>query len=346
MGKGLPGAFIAAAVRNQFLRVKLEQALRSAGAGVAEPADIVNEVSGRISQELIHLESFVTLSYARFNLRSLCFNFVDCGHTPIIHFHRESERCWLVKGRNLPLGFSEEEVYTQSSLPFEESDILFFYSDGISEARNQAGEFYGEHRIVAVIEENYAKSAQEIINAVKGSVLHFSEGNFLADDFTCVCVKMNALPCAAACRHGIFPGDMKVLSNVREFITECLAEDAFAAISREEKEGIIIAGNEAASNVIDHGLDPNGESSFYMEIGVVSDWLFLRFIYAGKPFPWTAQRSPQVESLQERGYGIFIMEQLMDSVNYATDSRGGIMMTMMKKFEKKFEKFEKSLKKV
>ncbi|MDR2588276.1 MAG: SpoIIE family protein phosphatase [Spirochaetales bacterium] len=338
MGKGLPGAFIAAAVRNQFLRVKLEKALLTSAGDVPETNDVVNEVSGKICPELIHLESFVTLVYARFDLDSRLFNFVDCGHTPIIHFREQTERCWLVKGRNLPLGFSEDELYVQLVLPFEENDIFFFYSDGISEARNQAGEFFGEKKIVAIIEENNAKSSAEIIGAVKNAVIDFCEGNSLADDFTCVCMKMQASASDEMLRwHGIFSGQISVLPNVRSFIRECLSGGEFDDLSPEAKEAIVLAGNEAASNVIGHGLAPEDESGFYMEIGKTKSWLFLRFIYAGKPFAWTQERKPRVESLQERGYGMFIMEQLMDSVIYANDFRGGIMMTLIKKFEKSWK---------
>ncbi|MDR3201229.1 MAG: SpoIIE family protein phosphatase [Spirochaetales bacterium] len=340
MGKGLPGAFIAAAVRNHFLQVKLDMALR----GPKEfpgPGNIVAEVALRTSPELIRLDSFVTLDYCRFDLSVRRLDFVDCGHTPLVHFHSDTQRCWLVKGRNLPLGFSETEDYVQHSIPFGENDILFFYSDGISEARNQQGEFFGEQRLVSVIERHHEKSAQSIVRLVKEAVIDFCEGNYsLADDFTCVAVKLRGLSGdGEMVRHtAVFPGDVSALPAVRAFITDCLEKNPF--LPEEEKLKIISSGNEAAANVIKHGLDITDTDStdeekagFYLDLGTNHDWLYLCYRYAGKPFNLPQRQKPQIEELKEHGYGVFIMEEFMDSVTYANDFRGGMMLNLVKRFE-------------
>jgi anti-sigma regulatory factor (Ser/Thr protein kinase) len=68
---------------------------------------------------------------------------------------------------------------------------------------------------------------------------------------------------------------------------------------------------------------------------ITGSCFLLRYIYTGKPFPvWVETPEPKVESFQERGYGIFIMEQVMDSITYANDFRGGMMMTLVKRFDK------------
>ena len=43
----------------------------------------------------------------------------------------------MLPGTNLPLGVIEGEIYDQITVPFEPGDILLFYSDGVTEARNQ-----------------------------------------------------------------------------------------------------------------------------------------------------------------------------------------------------------------
>jgi anti-sigma regulatory factor (Ser/Thr protein kinase) len=242
-----------------------------------------------------------------------------------------------VKGKNLPLGFSDTEHYVHMSIPFEENDILFFYSDGISEARNQKGDFFGERRIVSVIEQNHEKSSQDIISAMKDAVIDFSGGNSLADDFTCVSVKMTALSGTRIFRyHGVFPNTIDALQNIRDFIWNSLEASPLAVLPQMEKEKIILAGHEAASNVIEHGIVRGIESSFYLELEISESCFLLRYVYAGKSFPmWIEAPEPNVESLQERGYGIFIIEQVMDSITYANDFRGGMMITLVKRFAKK-----------
>jgi len=72
------------------------------------------------------------------NRRNL--DLVDCGHTGIIHWHSKTGLCEMVHGDNLPLGIREGEIFNQISVPFESGDLLLFYSDGVTEARNFAGE--------------------------------------------------------------------------------------------------------------------------------------------------------------------------------------------------------------
>ena len=78
----------------------------------------------------------MTLCYARLDLHAQRLALVDCGHTGVIHFHGKTSLCTMVHGNNLPLGIRAGEVYEQISVAFEPGDVLLFYSDGVTEARN------------------------------------------------------------------------------------------------------------------------------------------------------------------------------------------------------------------
>jgi serine phosphatase RsbU (regulator of sigma subunit)/anti-sigma regulatory factor (Ser/Thr protein kinase) len=334
MGKGLPGAFLAAALKSHFLRVTLEMVLRRAGNSVPEPEEIINEVHRRISDSLIRLNSFITLIYARFDLDRRRFDFVDCGHMPVVHFHAVTERCWMVKGPNVPLGFSEKEKYIQCSIPFAEGDILFFYSDGIIDAKNQRNESFGDRRLLSHIEKHSSLSSKKLITAIKKSVLEFSEGLAFSDDFTCFSVKFPT-PGKKGPRinRKLFPGRISSLAGVRTFLSKSTAGTDL--LPAEDHEKIVLAGSEAAANVIVHGIEKRRGSRFLMETGVAEDWLFIRFTYPGREFLPTEIKPPKTELLEERGYGMFLMHKIMDSVTYASDLRGGMMLTMVKRFDRK-----------
>ena len=104
-----------------------------------------------VARQLIELESFVTLCYARFDLRNRRVDFVDCGHTTTIHFHASTGTCALLQGENLPLGVSEGEIYGQIRVPLHPQDVLLFYSDGLTETRNSAGELFGIERLAKCV---------------------------------------------------------------------------------------------------------------------------------------------------------------------------------------------------
>ncbi len=113
-------------------------------------------------RHLIDLDSFVTLCYARLDMSKRALELVDCGHTGIVHLHGGTGRCEMLHGDNLPLGVREGEIYDQMSVGFEPGDLLLFFSDGITEARNPAGELFGMERLAECVRGERAARARGI----------------------------------------------------------------------------------------------------------------------------------------------------------------------------------------
>ena len=72
----------------------------------------------------------------------------------------------MLQGVNMPLGFPEQDPIRQIAMPFDSGDMFFFYSDGLTEARNPDGEFYGEERLVDLISAEAQIGAEKLINVV------------------------------------------------------------------------------------------------------------------------------------------------------------------------------------
>ena len=70
-------------------------------------------------RHLIDLESFVTLSYARFDLSRQQLDLVDCGHTGMMLAHARTGGCEILHGTNLPLGIRQGEIFAQMTVAFE-----------------------------------------------------------------------------------------------------------------------------------------------------------------------------------------------------------------------------------
>ena len=147
MGKGIPAALLGAATKSHFLEALSDLMALSKDGKLPEPKEIVMLAHADMVRHLIDLESFVTLCYARLDLNRRSLDLVDCGHTGIIHLHGKTGLCEMLHGDNLPLGVREGEIYDQISVPFEPGDLLLLYSDGITEARNPAGELFGVERL-------------------------------------------------------------------------------------------------------------------------------------------------------------------------------------------------------
>jgi serine phosphatase RsbU (regulator of sigma subunit) len=95
-----------------------------------------------------------------------------------------------LRGENIPLGFSEREIYKQVVVPIEAGDMFFFYSDGVTETKNETGEFFGEDRLIELIRAHGGLEPEALIDTIRSSVVAFARTETFADDVTCVAVKV------------------------------------------------------------------------------------------------------------------------------------------------------------
>jgi len=188
MGKGIHAALVGAGVKSQFLR-SLNSLMASTNS-LPEPKQIVQDVHRNIVKNLMELETFVTLCFARFHLKSRKVTLVDCGHTRTIHFQRSVGACTTLTGDHVPLGFLEKDIYKQRSAEIEPGNILFFYSDGVTEAQNKDGEQFGEDDLMACICRNGHLSADDLIQVVRNVIVEFTGSETFCDDLTCVAIRI------------------------------------------------------------------------------------------------------------------------------------------------------------
>ena len=129
----------------------------------------------------------------------------------------------------------------------------------------------------------------------------------------------------------VIANDTKHLTVVREFIARLIQQ---SALSKEDENKIILAVDEAVTNVIEHGYDSQNEGS--IEIDVVSTPTSFKITIrdTGKIFNPTSTPSLNVQDHvkmgRKKGLGIFLMRQIMDEVKYTF--RDGVKneLTMVK----------------
>ena len=85
------------------------------------------------------------------------------------------------------LGIFPDNNYEQAELPLGPGDRLVFYTDGITEARNPAGDEYGEDRLTAAARRAHRDSIDAMKDALLADVNQFTGGKF-DDDATLIVV--------------------------------------------------------------------------------------------------------------------------------------------------------------
>ena len=110
-------------------------------AQLPEPKEIVTLAHADMVRQLIDLESFVTLSYARFDLSRRHLDLVDCGHTGMMVVRARTGACEILHGNNLPLGIREGEIFDQIAVHVRAGrsvPVLLGWDHGNAQSRRRA----------------------------------------------------------------------------------------------------------------------------------------------------------------------------------------------------------------
>ena len=330
MGKGIPAALLGAATKSHFLQALSRLISLAAPGTLPEPKDIVTLAHSEVARQLIELESFVTVCYARFDLTNHQVDFVDCGHTTTIHFQAQTGTCAMLQGENLPLGVSEKEIYEQVRVPLHPGDVLLFYSDGLTETRNGAGELFGIERLAECVQTHGRLEPEELIDQIRRAAVAFSNSETFGDDLTCVAVRIEEreLPLARAALE--ISSDLSELARARAFVRDVCRTLPGPAMDEESVSQLELAITEAASNVMRHAYRGRTDRQIQLDIEVFADRVVLRLHHLGETFDPDAVKTPAFDGTQDGGFGMYIIAESVDDVRYHRDERGRNCISLVK----------------
>ena len=92
--------------------------------------------------------------------------------------------------RGFVLAGLEDTLYRNNEINLGEGDVLFLYTDGVTEAADTELKLYGEQRLLECLEANYQLAPEELLRAVRADILDFTSGAEQYDDITMVVLKI------------------------------------------------------------------------------------------------------------------------------------------------------------
>ncbi len=181
-GKGVAAAFFMAVTRTM---------LRGVALSGLRPADCIDHVNDSLYREN-PIEMFVTAIYAELHEESGVVTLVNAGHCEPIIMRADGSAALLRRSGNPPLGVMEHKTFVELSFTLGEGEMLFLYTDGITEAFDRDGGLFHVKRLLEITQQSAARSPHELMLAVIGGVETFSAGTLQADDITCLVIRRNA----------------------------------------------------------------------------------------------------------------------------------------------------------
>ena len=308
-GKGIPAALVMAVMHTLF---------RSISAHESNPSRIMhalNETSCQRNEQ----NMFVTMFIGVLDLPTGRLRYCNAGHDKPFVISEEIKQ--LTAKPHLPLGVMDNMVYTTQETMLLPGESLFLYTDGLTEAMNESHELFGLKRVEKGLQDCISKESnvtEKLIQTMTNRVNGFVDGAEQSDDLTLLALQYTPQ------EQPIIINETLTLVNKVSEITKLNAfvKSATTALNMENglANQIKLAVEEAVTNIIEYAY-PN-DTVDNISVTIEADESRIRFILmdSGAEFdPTGVSKADTTLTVEERpigGLGVYLVRNLMDSINY------------------------------
>ncbi len=322
-GKGVPAAMLTSLART-ILRVE-------AGYGHS-PQRVISQTNQALLQDLQRAEMFVTALVAYLDQNDLTLTYANAGHTPGLWWRADVGRFEQLAATTPPLGIEIPDLGGDRTLQLSPGDSILFYTDGVTETLSPDGQIFGGDRLEEALAAHAGSSADDLVQSVLSAVRVFRRDAPCSDDITMIAMRVrpSAMPQAPQPEPAVdfaLPADLQVLESISEQVTEaCRSLPSLPAPPASDDFVYLVelAVSEICTNIIQHAyLMTSGE--IRGSLILLSNGIQIDLYDDGEGFDPDAipAPSPEPDILNEGGYGLHIVRQIMDSVQYQADTPKG-----------------------
>jgi serine phosphatase RsbU (regulator of sigma subunit)/catechol 2,3-dioxygenase-like lactoylglutathione lyase family enzyme len=177
-GKGMAAA---------LLMANLQANLRSQYAAALDQPQLLLRSVNQLFYENTVDSAYATLFFAEYDGRTDRLRYVNCGHLPALLL-RSDNTIERLGSTCTVLGLFEEWDCALGENDFRAGDTLVLYTDGVTEAFNDADEEFGEKRLIEALRRHRGCSSQDLLTAIVDEVRQFSPHEQY-DDITLIVAK-------------------------------------------------------------------------------------------------------------------------------------------------------------
>ncbi|MEO9483364.1 MAG: GAF domain-containing SpoIIE family protein phosphatase [Ekhidna sp.] len=182
-GKGTSAAFQMAQMKGIFHSL--------ANQGIS-PEDFNKKANAALSQ-CLEKTSFITSTYFDINTEAGILTFSRAGHCPSLFYCKNENTVDYLKCDGMGLGMVRNSSYADyvhsNTVSYHAGDTLLLYTDGITEAKNQDGEQFGDVRLKESFTTHASKAPDQVKEGIKNDLSEFIGDMIIDDDYTLVVVQ-------------------------------------------------------------------------------------------------------------------------------------------------------------
>ena len=314
-GKGVPAA---------MFMMKTITSFRDFATKGKTPSEILKAVNASIHKGNTD-SMFVTCFLAILDKRSGKLIYSNAGHNPPIIGSNKNYK-FLTSKPALILGCFETSNVEDNEVTLKPGETITLYTDGISEARNNEGDFFGEERLINVFNKKDYTCTIELHHQIKDEVADFVNGAPQSDDITILTLRYQGEHLEYD--EKLFEATKQDSANMLSFISDFSTRHNFP---EEFKNQLVVVGDELISNIINHGYENNGGPIFIrLLFNETKKEFVLTIVDRAIEFnQLTVEDSPiQGDAKKQKigGLGILIVKNIMNDSSYQRINNKNILV--------------------
>ena len=317
-GKGIPAA---------MFMMKTITAFRDHARAGKSPSQILTDINMSIMKGNT-ATMFVTCFLAILDKRDGKIVYANAGHNPPIIGSDGDYHC-LKCNPGLLLGCFEKTFVMDEYIVLRPGESITLYTDGITEARNSDGDFFGEDRLLQAMNRKNHDTVAELFDSINQELDGFVSGATQSDDITLITVKYHGN--SNSFEERSFDARLENIPNMLDFIEDFSDMHNFP---EEFKKQIVIVGDELFSNIIKYGYgNSGGDISVRLSFDIGGNKYVMVITDHAPPFNQLEVNNRTYKQgdidLHVGGLGLIIVKCIMDECSY--EYKGGKNILNLKK---------------
>ena len=153
------------------------------------PSKILYEYNNSLAKHNPNL-MFITTFAAIYNPKTKVLTYSNAGHN--VPYIISDTLIKLDDEIGSAAGVFEDEAYPEFEIKLNDGDMLFLYTDGVTDAQNRDGGFFGEETLERILLESKSSGAKGVVNAINDEIKAFVSGAEQFDDVTMLALQINS----------------------------------------------------------------------------------------------------------------------------------------------------------
>lgn len=182
-GKGVPAALYMASISKLLRYVACSQT------STARICTIINKHMCEDGENGM----YITLFLGILDLNTGIITYSNAGHPYPLIVHPDGKTQCLNTDSGIPIGILDNYRFTEGTYVLSPNHSILLYTDGITDAENPAGQFFGKDRLVQCVEKAAPSSPQQIIQAIMGEITRHIGGGKQTDDLSLLLIRFGEI---------------------------------------------------------------------------------------------------------------------------------------------------------